>query len=107
MTGKRRSGPSERQRALWALAGFSVPAVGDEVMVMDDVYGPVAKFLTTRVSATGRTIWGRFVGKLSRDFRKELTLGRKAEYCYRYDAGWRAHCSFGATPYGWLYFGQP
>lgn len=107
MTGKRRSGPSERQRALWALAGFYFPAECDEGTVMDDVDGPVANFRATRVSATGRTVWVRFVGKLSRDFRRELTLGQKAEYGYRYDAGWRAHCSFGATPYTWLYFGQP
>jgi hypothetical protein len=104
---EKRSGPSERQRALWALTGFFVLAVGGVGTLVDDVDGSVAGFIVTRVSATGKTMWVRFVGDLSRDFRRGLTLGQKAEYGYRYDAGWRAHCSFGAAPYGFLFFGQP
>ena len=53
--------PSERQRALWALAGFIVPAVGDEGLWAPLTSESDFPIRVVRVSATGNMIWCRFL----------------------------------------------
>lgn len=64
MTAKRRC-PSERKRALWALQGFYVPAVGTEGAWkgLDGDEWISLRVRVARVSATGKTLWVRFLEK--------------------------------------------
>ena len=59
MTGTRRE-PSERQRALWALAGYVVPRVGDEGRWGPST-GNAFRVRVSRVSGDGMAIWVRFL----------------------------------------------
>ena len=106
MTAKPR-GPSEAQRAFWALSGVRVPAVGAKGWWMGQRGSPPrwvrAQVQVVRVSASGKTVWVRFVGTLPRGFLERLLHGRNAEYVYRYerDFFWRPRSG---GPYGDLLF---
>lgn len=99
---KRRSGPTERQRVLWALTGFIVPAVGAVGRWPGEAGGwPSIPVRVTRVSATGKTVWVRFLGKLP----VQLLRSQKAEYAYSYWPQERRYLSSGtSSPYGELVF---
>jgi len=57
---EKRSGPNERQRALWALAGYVVPRVGDEGR-WGHPTGNTFRVRVSRVSDDGMAIWVRFL----------------------------------------------
>jgi hypothetical protein len=104
MTDKKRSGPSERQRAVWALAGVFVPAEGQKGRWTDPTGETHAeRIVVTRVSPTGKTIWVRFLGQhthLLQGHPFETALG----YPYEREPDGSYSSNGNRSPYGELGF---
>ncbi len=97
-------GPSERQHAVWALAGVSVPAEGAKGRWEDPSWRSnvgtkgtfAARIVVTRVSMSGKTVWVRFHGQHPFDQELDYPYERWNDGSYR-SGGSR-------SPYGELKF---